>query len=381
MTSPALILDRQADLMSRLEGNDFRVNTFRQIAKEARSNFPDAPKDLIGNSTGFFVNSLANAVKAAYAYRVTEDMVDMVRYAASQLGEDDIFDRSLAPTGCGFLHFDKPLVVGSWSNGSPLTVDYLVWGPSTDGSGGARLNAFFFADPNRPGVNPDPGHTEFGPDDEWARQQGPWDLIGWDSLGDGRSLGPQTVRPMMEVGETVTGKFGAGTPRAGAQHRGADHSVVETNEDFWEYAPEQENDARLIHALFLLLNQTVTATEIEEPDRAGRKRAVRKGLPPRVTVIRLRREVSSLGREPGESHVEWQHRWIVRGFWRWQHYGTRSTWALHDGKPGSHMLSTDGTCTVVDCDYYRRRIWINPYVKGPVDKPLKQSEKVYSLER
>jgi len=46
--------------------------------------------------------------------------------------------------------------------------------------------------------------------------------------------------------------------------------------------------------------------------------------------------------EPGK--VEWQRRWMVRGHWRLQPYGPK------------HSL--------------RRMRWIDPYVKGPEDKPF-----------
>ena len=50
-------------------------------------------------------------------------------------------------------------------------------------------------------------------------------------------------------------------------------------------------------------------------------------------------------------------RWIVRGFWRWQPYKEENgEWA-------------------------RKRIWIDPYIKGPAGAPLKITKKVNAVVR
>jgi hypothetical protein len=123
------------------------------------------------------------------------------------------------------------------------------------------------------------------------------------------------------------------------------------------------NGLRYLHALWLLMNQTVTTTEDGHVERAARRRASRRNLPPKVTVIRLRREAGA-ARGEGESLVEWSHRWLVRGYWRWQH--------VSEHYPGAQELEPGD---------WRARIWINPHVRGPEGLPIVQSEKVISLER
>lgn len=65
-----------------------------------------------------------------------------------------------------------------------------------------------------------------------------------------------------------------------------------------------------------------------------------------ITVITLRRPKAPAeeGAEPRETN--WTHRWLVRGFWRNQWFPSISV---------------------------HRRIWINPFVKGPGDLPLRIS--------
>jgi hypothetical protein len=117
--------------------------------------------------------------------------------------------------------------------------------------------------------------------------------------------------------------------------------------------PDNENWVRTIIAIFNLMGQTVTDTREVDVDRHTAKRARRMNLPGRVTIIHLRRMEGS--RSDHESDVEWQHRWVVRGHWRNQRYG-------------EHLAEV-------------KRIWIAPFVKGPEDKPLVVTDKVYSLDR
>jgi hypothetical protein len=120
---------------------------------------------------------------------------------------------------------------------------------------------------------------------------------------------------------------------------------------------------RYVHALWLMLNQTIVRPSLAEIPRATRRRAERRSIPPRVTVVQLRRYETHAD-QPEEQLVDWQYRWIVRGHWRWQVCGPEHPLA-QEILPGK----------------WRARIWIAPYVKGPEDKPLHVSDKVYDLSR
>lgn len=107
-------------------------------------------------------------------------------------------------------------------------------------------------------------------------------------------------------------------------------------------------------AAFFHLVETPLATRSEAaPDRATRRRALRRGdKVETVSVINLRtRPFKYEDHEPGGR--EYSHRFIVDGHWRNQPYG-------------------DGTI---------RRIYIAPFIKGPSDKPLVIKEKVYKWRR
>lgn len=87
----------------------------------------------------------------------------------------------------------------------------------------------------------------------------------------------------------------------------------------------------------------------ERVSRAGRRAARRAQLrhDENVTVIRLRRARHEAPET--ERDVDWSCRWIVRGHWR--------------------RLADD------------RQTWVNAYVKGPEDKPLRVTDRVWEFVR
>jgi hypothetical protein len=90
------------------------------------------------------------------------------------------------------------------------------------------------------------------------------------------------------------------------------------------------------------------------PSRSARRRMEKAGLPvPQIITVTLRR-IQRPAHEPQGNIVDWTHRWIVSGFWRRQFMP----------KLGGHRVQ-----------------WIDPYVKGPEDKPLVIKERRYALVR
>lgn len=120
---------------------------------------------------------------------------------------------------------------------------------------------------------------------------------------------------------------------------------IEDHEMEPQVVRSQAEDRRWLTALWLLASQTnVATTETLSPERAIARRSHRRGLGSNVNVIDVRRRRTVVS-DTGEHHeVAWSRRWIVEGFWRNQPYG-----------PGRSL---------------RRRQWIDPYMKGPSDKPL-----------
>lgn len=338
---PSQILDMRNDLLVRCESRTFHEAMGSMTFAEMRSG--GASDERAREAVVWFGGLLKQATRLSEAYRVTPDMVDLMTYAAASLEEEDTWDRTLAPTSAGLVRFDKPVHLGTME-GKPYSAEWLLWGPAHKfgkDDGKPRTILYWIGDLDGPSgttwasfLSDIEAHGDYM---KAARAiQGRWVLVGWDLFVHGESLGASEVNPEDQEHLRML-KFQA----------------VLGSESLKEIDGEQANSARLCHALWLLLNQTIVSVEEEKPDRAAGRRAIKKGFPPRVTTISLRRTESRPSE--GESHVEWHHRWIVRGHWRWQACG-----------PGRSE---------------RVRIWIAPFVKGPEDAPLKQSDKLYDLRK
>lgn len=361
---PGEVLDAQIDLLTRVQHSP----AFRRILGA----WAQAEFQYLGEAdTDAVPTILTQHVRNAYPYRVTHDMTSMVQWMAGQFDGTDQFMADLAPTPWGFVSFDKPLPITD-ARGKTMLVHFLVWGPSTVGTnryGGTEraLAVWCFNDTWR---QPDQVQQEL-----WAKLAtdayapmtaeaynhavGRWATVGLDILFDEQRLGPPTIKvtnpdhvaEILEAGETPTD---AGT-----------------------------NTTRLVHALWLLLGQSVVTKDPERADRPARRRADKAGIPSSVTVVRLRRSEQHGERPEGESLVQWTHRWIVRQHWRWQPYGPRKH-VEHVHQYGPTQVERGGLvqrCVVDGCENYLARIIIPMAVKGPEGAPLVQSEKVYDLSR
>lgn len=131
--------------------------------------------------------------------------------------------------------------------------------------------------------------------------------------------------------------------------------VLRRGEAFVDESPEMSLWAGCIAALWRFMGQNLIVTEDDVVSRQVRRDAERHGksLAP-VRVIQLR-HASQADVERGERiGREWSHRWIVRGHWRNQWHPATQT----------HRLQ-----------------WIDPYLKGPEDKPLVVRPTVYEVVR
>ena len=369
------VLDLQGDLLWRLtDRRAFRellIHSVEAAAMGAGETSPEYRKQYATRS----VDLLESHVKHGYAYRVTPDMVTLVEHAAATLDDSDQFDAMLAPTPMGVVRLDKPIPMND-IRGHQMLVHWIVWGPDP-GVGGSRRATllWFFNDNEQPDQveldNYKDFVNEYGLDAvALARSHlGRWNYDGYIPVLEGQRLGPPLL-PIEDLDD-----YEAARRRHLAN---LDQAMLPLPDQ----PADQTNAARIVHALWLMFGQTITTIQNEHVDRPALKRAKRMKLPGRVTVIRLRRAEGH--RQEGESHVEWSHRWIVRGFWRWQPYGSRRQAHVHElGKP---QVTTERRlmarfCTVPGCDYRVERIYIAPYEKGPADKPLVITDKVYSLER
>jgi hypothetical protein len=331
---PGEVLDAQVDLIDRLDSTQFEGYLNSVYAMDETGHLDDdddAPVRSRLNAHQSVAATLQRHVKASYAYRVTEDMSALIQHGAALLDEDDRLDTTLAPTQAGFVGFDKPLPVRE-VRGHIMLIHWMSWGPARTTAGDTGMVVWMFNDVYR---EPDEIALATEAEDPESAQAmrtvgGRWAPVATTPIINGRSVGPPEV---------------AADP------------------DKYPDLVPSSNPIRYVHALWLLLNQTVTATREEDVERPSRRRAQRRQLHPTVTVVALRREFTPNHTE-GETHVDRDFKWLVRGHWRWQVCG--------QGYPGA-VQRDDGQ--------WRSRIWINGYVKGDPSAPLRVTEKVYDLRR
>ena len=349
---PTQVLDMQADLQARLRDDMFRAIVRQNFYQDQTSH-----TDLTAQQAKAYLRAADGMMQvlhaqthAAHAFRVTEDMSLLVQGVAAALDETDVFHRDLAPTGVGFCRFDRPLPVVDMRS-KTMKAHYVTWGPVSI-NGVASTLVTWWNDSH----DPDDVSDANMPDEALARL-GRWRWIGADGIANGRGVGGDSL-PLPE-------------------------GYAERIEAEGDVPGEASNTARYLHALWTLLGQSVTALGNDDLDRAARRRAIKAGLPARVTVVQLRRS-DATARTDGESQIEWKRRWVQRAHMRWQPYGPREPDHQHmyalpaPTGPGGHM---EQACMVDGCDAALRRIAIPAAIKGPDGAPLVVPDKVYSLER
>lgn len=121
----------------------------------------------------------------------------------------------------------------------------------------------------------------------------------------------------------------------------------------------QMHELRWIYTTLHLMAQRLAITVHQDTDRATKRRAAREGkvVCDHIEVISLRKMEADRQREVGDNSekIDWQWRWSVTGHWRNQYFSASKT---------------------------HKQVWIEGYIKGPDDKPLKQmSEKLFVARR
>ena len=338
-----------------LQQNDFvtRWNAPDRVLRDASENMiasmwrikdGEAEAERLAPRVG---RSILDAFVNGETYMVNRDMTDLVDFAASRLDESDRVDLDMVPSKWGVVRFERPLVMTDL-RGVEMWAHWMTWSPSVQ-----DVTDAFGRTVTRKGVvlswwndlaEPDAVAREMLADRrpgarEVLRRTGRWSLVGVDHMGDGMRLGPMT-HVVTEDDLAVAARLDADLLGMDRPTRPVTLTEVETKTLRWAWA------------LFLLLDQEIVTTRQPHYSRADVKTLGRVPRWNEVRVVELRRMRHERPQgEPGS--VNWTHRWIVKGHWRWQPYG-------------------DGTV---------RRIWIDPYVKGPEDLPFVATKKVYRLAR
>jgi hypothetical protein len=290
----------------------------------------------MGTFAPIVLGHIQSLAKGAHTFHVQAEMTDLIDAASLGLSDDTPWRRELLPTEVGFVYFDKPLVAHD-TRGRMLKAHALLWGPGSIGDVPCTM-LYWFNDVDDPD-----DLIKFKVESSLAfsdhiRSCGRLQLFHIDVIGDNEDVGPAKVAPNEDYEKRIE--------EEGDQPLPADNGV------------------RRFVAYLRLLSQTLIKSSPADVDKAAMKRATRRGLPGLVTTVTLRR-VRYVGNEThDETEVEWSHRWLVRGHWRRQPCGPDHPLAEPDGHGGFVAI-----------------IYINPYIKGPEDKPLHLSNKVYDLAR
>lgn len=288
--APEVIDHQRRFLEAFTEPDAHRYLTYliQNIESEVR---PDLYRDIVGDvpiteharsAAEEYLRMTGPAVRAAYAFWASEDMMQLVRVAGDQLPGTAYLTHEDLPAECGFAMFEKPFVVNE------LPVAGLMWHPfSTTRLAGPKLDNMDRQGRRVPGIqltvlasNPDV-----------------WKLV----------APPGEV----EVGNWMAAVWGHCAP--------IDFMFIPYETRIGP-APIEQSPHRTFLSFCLMLNAAITEVTSEAAPRQFARRAKRVGLPQRVNVIKLRR-INRNEHAIGESKVEWSHRWFVRGHWHTYYYG------------------------------------------------------------
>lgn len=144
-------------------------------------------------------------------------------------------------------------------------------------------------------------------------------------------------------------------------------ALLETIHDFDEQRRESEtyvaghvrdmkHEIRWVYTAFYLMAQKLAVTLQQDTDRATRRRAERerRQITPHIRVITLRRMEAERQEAEARHSVDWHCQWEVRGHWRNQFYPAEN---VHKPK------------------------FIEAYIKGPEDKPIRHSGRLFVAMR
>lgn len=338
--SPAKVLEHQAELLTRLRTNELmRRFVFGVLNRQIGIGSPFS-REMVAQQAALAFEHLEHSVRGGEAYHVSAEMTQVLQAMAAGLDDTDHFDIRHAPSGAGIVRFDGGLRCND-VRGNAMIIDWIVWGTSVfqvteedkmferpDGVGAVASGVCWY-EFNDAHDNAD-GISEQIPNGE--RLYGRWGFAGQNIATDGQRIGPPEVNPTSEQSARV---YAAG-----------DHTVPATN------------TVRLIHAFWLMLQQQITVTSRARPHKSVQPALKKARLPKNreVTVVELRKHRYVRDDEDSETRrIEWDHRWLVRGFWRWQVCG--------EGRKD------------------RKRIWIHEHIKGPADRPLVIKNRVSDLRR
>ena len=286
-----------------------------------------------------------SVLKASETFWVAPNMVELARVASESMPDEDLLPYDL-PSTHGFMWLSQPFRMIDVRRKS-LSMNAIMWAVR-----GGQVRVWHFTHRN--------------------------DLVDSMNIIARSQLAPEHWQelPMFSLNHVANLSFGQKLPRGltwdtplppEATMEFTDTKLEDGTRSvafITDQSMDLDEEPKLIRSpllAFLLTTWRLCQQSLAERERPPlnsklRRRLRRANLPETpVTVITLRRSgyVSD-----GEGHVEWSHRWIVRGHWRKQPCKDR---------PGG--------------DWTYRHVFIHPHIKGPDDKPLLVREHVNALTR
>lgn len=343
-----------------------------------------------------YVDDIIRAGLSGECFFIKEEMTDLILFASEKLDETDVFDPTLAPTDKGFAYFEKPVPLTD-VRGRTLLINIITWEKIFSPENGTfQVSMSCWNDTAR---TPDEVALEIMSKkdktyQEFVRKLGRFQWIKSQAINSGTIVGAKQIelseKELQEIRDT-TFKNSHGVHNEEEEVMPISKELIEkaindpsyrnkevggkiqtalgydklSDEEWEEYKSRMitnpTNLVRILHSYWLLMSQTLVEQSKEKGDRAQRRRLERENSPTEVVVVQFRKRkyVNERGEETEESKkIDWSHRWIVGGHWRWQPY--------KDPASGGEI---------------KKRIWISPYVKGPEDKPLVAKSKVFVLAK
>lgn len=352
------------DTPSGAQTRSWFVRTFDSMIKvmpagDRRALAASGPVDHDSNGWGF-VLAMQEALNLAPTYHIEPNMMGFISDVADSMPDDVAPHPEDMPSRHGWVHFQTPVqVIDRW--GKEYLIRAVLWSAGSDTAG--------FGITDWAGTWEDPELKQtIREDQQRLKEQGrPW------------------YPPELSIFHIDTVKWGE--PLTSPEALSKDSYMLR---DYSQQpdAPAILRESRMpnddeIHALmstawmrrFIVAAWMVMQGKIGRPRRAAPSKIQQKALRKRdfdwgdIRVVSLRateygdpdEDRGKIGRQA----PQWNHRWGVRGFWRWQWYPSAPGPCPHCGKEnGEH-----------------RRKWIDPYVKGPEHLPYIAKDPVYVVNR
>lgn len=358
-------LDHQLNLLDALTDESpsgemnrrWTVNFFDSMVRDARKNqtsymlgAASGPEDHDSNGLGY-LRAMVDILDVARTYYIDANMIGFIADVADSMPDDVAPHIDDVPSDQGFMYLETPIrTVDRW--GKEFFVSGIVWSCGEKGFG---ISEFILLDTDEDMLR----EVAYANDNDIPWYPPDMSLYHVDSVVWGAGLvSPDTYRQQWdEVIAKQASKFEA----LGAKF---DHEQVDEFESLLSV---------LWIRRFVVASWAVMHGKIARPKAARKSKVQARALKRRgldwgdIRIVELRATISQgdddrphVGRR-----VNWSHRWMVRGFWRWQWYPSEPGPCGHCGKEGG----------------VHRRKYIEPHIKGPEDLPYVAKDAIYVVDR